>query len=139
MNVKRWIIASLVIMVVDQVLGWIIHGWMFSGMYEATAQLWRPMEEMMPLMWLMWISSLIWAFIFVYVFAKGYEGKGSIEGIRFGILMGIFFGVPMSLGTYASQPIGTGLAFVWFLSTLVVMTIEGFLAAVIYKPAPKPA
>lgn len=134
MNVKRWIIASVVILVVDQILGWIIHGWLLSGMYEATAQLWRPMAEMTGMMWMMWISSLVWAFIFVYVFAKGYEGKGIGEGIRFGLLIGVFFGLPMSLGTYASQPIGFGLAVSWFFSSVIVITIHGILAYLIYQP-----
>ncbi|MEJ2050849.1 MAG: hypothetical protein P8Y60_13625 [Calditrichota bacterium] len=137
MNKGRWIVASLVIMVVDQILGWIIHSWMLSGMYQATVQLWRPMQEMTSMMWMMWISTLVWAFIFVYVFAKGYEGKGLLEGVRFGLLMGVFFGLPMSIGTFVSQPIGANLAFSWFFSTVIVMTIHGILAALIYKPEMK--
>ena len=75
MNVKKWIIASIVILVVDQALGWLIHGVMLSDMYKATSELWRSTAEMTSMMWMMIATSLVWAFIFVYIFAKGYQGK----------------------------------------------------------------
>ena len=134
MNVKKWIIASIVILVVDQALGWLIHGVMLSDMYKATSELWRSTAEMTSMMWMMIVTSLVWAFIFVYIFAKGYQGKGIMEGVRFGLIMGVFFSLPMSLGTYASMPIGFGLAAAWFISGIIVITIHGVIAALIYKP-----
>jgi len=86
------------------------------------------------MMWVMWISSIVWAFIFVYVFARGYEGKGIMEGVRFGSIMGVFFSLPMALGTYGSMPIGFDLAAAWFISGVIIMTIHGIIAALLYKP-----
>ena len=135
MNTKKWVIASLVIFVVDQLLSYLIHGVILSGAYEATAHLWRPMEEMNRMMWMMWISGLVWSFLFVYIFAKGYEGKGIMEGVRFGLLIGVFFSLPMSIGTYASMPITTTIALGWFFLGVIEITILGVLAALLYKPA----
>jgi hypothetical protein len=134
MNTKKWVIASLVIFVVDQILSYLFHGVFMSGVYEATAHLWRPMEEMNRMMWMMWISGLVWSFLFVYIFAKGYEGKGIMEGVRFGLIVGVFFSLPMSLGTYASMPITGGIAAAWFIYGVIDITILGILAAVLYKP-----
>ena len=134
MNTKKWVIASLVIFVVDQVLSILFHSVIMIGVYEATAHLWRPMEEMGRLMWMGWVSGLIWSFLFVFVFAKGYEGKGLLEGVRFGLLIGVFFGLPMSLGTYMSMPITGGIATAWLIYTVVDTIILGILAAVLYKP-----
>ena len=58
MNVKKWIIASVVILVVDQALGWLIHGVMLSDMYKATSELWRSTAEMTSMMWMMIVTSL---------------------------------------------------------------------------------
>jgi hypothetical protein len=138
MNTKKWIIAGLVIFVVDQLLSYLIHNVILSGAYEATAQLWRSMEEMNSMMWLIWLSGLIWSFIFVFVFAKGYEGGGLMEGIRYGLIMGIFFSIPMSLATYATQPISFGLAAGWLVLGIIDITILGVLAALLYKPLEKP-
>lgn len=134
MNIKKWIIASIVIFILDQILIWIIHGIILQGCYEATAHLWRPTAEMNQMMWLMWLSGLIWAFLFVYIFAKGYEGKGLIEGFRYGIVIGIFFSLTTSLGTYSVQPIGFGLAASWFISGFIQIIIYGLIAALIYAP-----
>jgi hypothetical protein len=135
MNTKKWIIASVVIFVVDQILSYLFHGVFMSGVYEQTAHLWRPMEEMNRLMWMGWLSGLIWSFLFVYIFAKGYENKGIMEGVRFGLLIGVFFSLPMSLGTYMSMPITGGIAIGWFLFGVIEITILGILAAWLYKPA----
>lgn len=135
MNTKKWIIASVVIFVVDQILSYLFHGVFMSGVYEQTAHLWRPMEEMNRLMWMGWLNGLIWSFLFVYIFAKGYENKGIMEGVRFGLLIGVFFSLPMSLGTYMSMPITGGIAIAWFLYGVIEITILGILAAWLYKPA----
>jgi len=134
MNTKKWVIASLVIFVVDQILSDLFHVVFMSGVYEQTAHLWRPLEEMNRMMWMGWVSGLVWSFLFVYIFAKGYENKGIIEGVRFGALIGVFFGLPMSLGTYISMPITGGIATAWFIYTVVDTIILGILAAVLYKP-----
>ena len=113
-----------------------------AGAYEATSHLWRPEAEMNSMMWLMWLTGLIWAFLFVYIFIKGYEGRGIMEGLRFGLLIGVFYSLPMSLGTYAVQPMPFSLAVSWLVFGVIEITILGIVTALIYKPAeaagPKP-
>jgi hypothetical protein len=52
------------------------------------------------MMWMMWVIGFITSFPFVYIFAKGYEGKGVMEGLRFGFVIGIYVAIPMAYGTY---------------------------------------
>jgi hypothetical protein len=35
-------------------------------------------------------------FFFVYIYIRGCENKGLIEGVRFGAMIGLFVGVPTS-------------------------------------------
>ncbi|GAB4373434.1 MAG: hypothetical protein Kow0042_17370 [Calditrichia bacterium] len=138
MNTKKWVVASVVIFVVATLLDLLIHNVILSGAYESTRQLWRPRAEMNRLMWLWLLSNLIWSFLFVYIFAKGYEGRGIMEGVRYGVIIGLFVSIPMSLGTYAVQPITFGIAAGWFIFMLIEIVILGIIAALIYRPAEAP-
>ena len=134
MNIKKWVITSLVIFVAAQILEFIIHYLILGGAYQATSHLWRPDEEMNQMMWLMYLTGLVWAFLFVYIFAKGYEGRGIMEGVRFGLIIGVFSSLPMSLGNYVTVPIPFSLALNWFIFGMIEITILGVLAALLYKP-----
>jgi len=137
MNAKKFIITSIVVFVVYEILSWLIHGLILMGAYEATASVWRTMEDMNSKMWIMWIGNLIWSFLFVYIFTKGYESKGPMEGVRYGLLIGLFMAIPMSIGSYVSIPMPFSLAVYWFLLSIVQITICGIVAGLIYKPAAK--
>jgi len=139
MNTKKWIITSLAVFVAAQILEFIIHYLILGGAYEATSHIWRPEAEMSQMMWLMWLTGLVWSFFFVYIFTKGYEGRGIMEGVRFGFIIGIFFSFPMSLGNYVTMPIPFSLAIYWFVYGVIEIVILGVLASLFYKPVTTPA
>ena len=130
----RFWVPVIVVFILFAVLDFILHGMLLGGAYKATASVWRPMEEMNSLMWLMYFGTLIHAFFFVFIFTKGYEGKGIGEGIRYGMYMGLFFGIAMSIGTYTSMPITGTIAWAWLLGTLVESVLAGAVVARLYKP-----
>jgi hypothetical protein len=33
-------------------------------------------------LWVFWVIGIVFSFFFTFVFAKGYEGKGVMEGVR---------------------------------------------------------
>ena len=43
---KRNLLAIVAVFVVWSILDYLIHGMLLQSSYEATANLWRPMEEM---------------------------------------------------------------------------------------------
>ena len=132
MNTKRWIIASLVVFAVSQVYEFLVHGVLLRSAYEATKNLWRP--DMDSMMWIMYAVGFITSFPFVYIFAKGYESKGIMEGLRFGFVVGVMTAIPMAYGTYAMIAVPYHLALSWFIAGLIECMLLGVVAALVYKP-----
>ncbi len=135
MNVKRFVIASVVIYAVSHVIGYLVHMVLLANTYMSLSSLWRP--DMMTYMWIMWLTSLLWAFMFMFIFVKGYENKGIIEGVRYGVIIGLFMAVPQSLGNFAIFPIPLFLALTWLACGFVESILYGIIAAAIYRPKGK--
>ncbi len=93
MNWKKLLIAALVVFILLQVTDFIIHGPILGGVYEplCDGKTFRTEEDMNSYMWVMILMGLIFSFLFTFIFAKGYEGKGVMEGVRYGIIIGFFF------------------------------------------------
>ncbi len=136
MNTKKWLLASLAVVVVFFVLETIIHSVLLAGLYKQTAQVWRPQTEIAGLMWLMWVGYLFFAPFFAFIYTKGHEtGKSGLgQGLRYGVLVGIMLAPMQSLGWYAILPIPGILAFYWFLAGMVVITSAGIAVGLIYRP-----
>ncbi len=132
MNVKRYLSASLAVFVVTVVLDYVIQGVILKGAYEATRSLWRP--DMASKGWIIVLVDLIIAFPFTYIFVKGYEGKGIMEGVRFGAIIGVLICLPMSYGMYAMLPIPYSFALQQFLYGLVEVILMGVVVAAVYRP-----
>ncbi|HOD13165.1 MAG TPA: hypothetical protein PK307_14465 [Spirochaetota bacterium] len=131
MNIKRFIFASIAVFIIIQGIDWLVHGVLLSGWYAEIKGLWRP--GMMDLMWVMMFGSLFFSFMFVYIFTKGYEGRGISEGARYGLLIGLLMYVSGMLGQYFMYPIPLGLALIWVLYGIVEMVIAGMAAAAVYR------
>jgi hypothetical protein len=138
MNAKRFWIAFIVVLILLFVTDWIGQGGILMSTYESEGvkEAFRPMEEMQSNMWIMWAMYLVWSFFFVFIFVKGYENKGIIEGIKYGIYIGLFYSLVSAYGNYAAYPIPYSLAFQWFIFGLIQAVIFGIAAALIYKPKP---
>lgn len=127
---KRTLLAVLAIFITWSVLDAIIHGVLLKSTYEASASLWRPMDEMnMPLMYLV---TLVFTVCFVLIYGL-IERKSLAAGIKFGALFGLATGISMGLGSYSYMPIPLTLAWSWFLGTLIELIVAGAIAGVIMK------
>ena len=135
MNIKRYIAASVAVFVVQQLLNFLIHGVILKAAYESTKSIWRP--DMASKMWILTLTTFILSFLFTLIFVKGYEAKGIPEGIRFGLLIGLFTSIPMAYNTYATFPIPYSLALQWFLYGTAASIVLGVVAASVYRPAKK--
>jgi len=132
MNAKRYLAASAAVFVVAEILEYVIHELLLASTYASLQQLWRP--DMESKMWMYPVVDAIWSLLFVCIFTKGYEGRGIMEGVRFGVLIGLFTSIPMAFGTYAMMPIPGSLAWQWFIFTLVETILLGIVAAAVYRP-----
>jgi Na+-driven multidrug efflux pump len=132
---KKLLLAFVVVYVAGQVMSYLIHQVWLQPTYATLASVFRSEADMMPKMWIMLVSAAVFSFFFCYVFARGYEGKGLVEGARYGAIIGLFFGVSSVYDQYVVYPIPYSLALNWFLSTFAFSVVSGILAAAVYKPA----
>jgi len=138
MNKKLWI-GFIAVFIGISVLDFVIHGVILSSAYKSDAmmRLMRPENEMNSLMWVYYVVNLIVAFFFTFVFSKGYEGKGIVEGVRYGFYMGMIMATPMAYSSYAMYPMPYSLCLQWFLYGIVTYIILGILVALVYGRKPK--
>lgn len=131
MNKKFWT-SFLVVYIMMNILNFVIHAVLLAGAYqsEAVARIMRPEQD--QLMWVHFVTALVFSFFFTLVFSKGYEGKGIGEGLRFGFYVGMMCAVPMAYDSFAVYPIPYSLAIQWFFYGLLQYVILGVTAAALY-------
>jgi hypothetical protein len=86
-------------------------------------------------MWVYQVLMIVGAFFFVFIFSKGYEGKGVMEGVRYGLYIGIWMGLGFAYGTYAMIAIPYSLAMTWFIGAIVQYVLAGIVAALVFGRA----
>lgn len=134
MNVKRFILTSLAVFVFVYLLEFLFHGLLMADSYMAHSELLRTSQEQMVYMPFMALGFLILAFGFTYIFIQGYEGKGLVEGLRFGLYAGIAFCVSTHLINYAVFPHPRNWVASWIVGETLILMLAGALAALLYKP-----
>lgn len=135
MKNRTFWIGWLVVFVVMQVYGYLVHEVGLSDTYESLAPIFRPETEMMHMMWMMTVGSAITMLVFCYIFTFGREGKGVMEGVRYGFWMGLFLSIPSAVDQYVVFPLTGELAVIWFVTGIVGLIISGAIFAAIYKPS----
>ncbi len=121
----RIILAILAVFVAWSALDFLIHGVILVAPYEATTQLWRPMNQMK--MTVLHVTTLIAAIVFVILYVRLISPKNIIRGLEYGLLFGLVSGVSMGLGTYSVMPIPLYMAIVWLVGTIVEMALGGII------------
>ena len=134
---KRTLLAIVAVFIAWSVLDIVIHGILLQSTYEATASLWRPMDDMnMPLMYLV---ILAYTACFVAIYDLMISGKSFTTGIKYGVLFGLAAGISMGFGSYTYMPIPLALAWSWFFGMLVEAIVAGALVGIILKPEAEPS
>lgn len=134
MNTKRFVWSVIAVCLVYISTNIVIHSIILRPTYAALAQVWRP--NMVRLMWVMNLSIFIFSIMFVYIYIKGIEGKGWIEGLRYGLVVGIMMNIMNSGGQYVMYSITALLAVQWFIYGMIQFILCGLVLALIYKPLP---
>ena len=134
MNNKTFWIGFVVVYVVMQALGFVIHEMMMGDTYEKLASIFRPEAEMQDMMWMMLVSSAVTMYMFCYIFTRGYEGKGIIEGVRYGVLVSFLMAGALAVDVHVIFPLPADVASIWLVSGFVSFMIAGAIFAAIYKP-----
>lgn len=78
-------------------------------------------------------SRMLFAFLFTFIYAKGYENRGESEGLRFGLLIWLFYTIPMTVGVWAFIKIPDYLAVSWIGIGLVENVVGGLILGTSYR------
>ncbi len=127
---KKVLIGAVVVFVILEVLDIIIHSIILGSVYATMQDVWRP--DMMQKMWVMHIVKIVVAFMFAFIFSKGYEGKGLMEGVRYGFYIGLMLSMGFAFGSYASFRIPHQLALQWFIFAMFEYIIAGVGVALVF-------
>lgn len=130
---KKILIGAIAVFIGMSVLSFLVHGVLLDSAYqtEPFKSVIRPGSEMMKMMWIFYAVYIIQAFFFTLVFFKGYEGKGIMEGVRYGFYMGMLMATPMAYASYAMYPMPYSLALQWFFYGIIEYVILGILLAMV--------
>jgi ABC-type multidrug transport system permease subunit len=136
MNWKKFWLAALLVYLAYLATTFIIHSLILGGYYmkpDVQSAL-RPEEEMNKFSWLRFVTMAVFAFFFTFIFTKGYERKGVVEGVRFGIYIALFTFFVTSFEQFIIYPIPYAVVWYWIVAGLIQSVLMGIIAALVYKP-----
>lgn len=135
MNIKKLILAVVVVAVFNVLVGMLTCGGIFSWVYKLEPiNVWKPITSVsFPLM----IAGIFLVdAIFVWVYAlinKGIPGENRfVKGLVYGLLV-VFVGlIPGMIMTYTYMTVATTVVIYWTVWGFVVSPLKGLIAAAIY-------
>ena len=127
---KGIVLAIVAVFIAWSALDFVIHGLLLKETYEATAHLWRTMQD--TNMMLMHAVTLAIAICFVLLYERCVSEKSVSMGLKLGVLFGLAAAI-MSASTYVYMPIPLTLAIDWFVAILVQFVIAGWLVGLFVK------
>ncbi|MBI1859882.1 MAG: hypothetical protein HYR96_03065 [Deltaproteobacteria bacterium] len=131
-NMKRMVMAMVAVFFTYWVTSILIHGVWLEPMYKAAPSLWRTDADMQQhMLWLI-LGHLVFAKYFTYIFAKGYEGRGLGEGVRYGFVMGAL-NAAGCLIQYAVSPISGQMIASWVGGGIAQGILCGVVVSLVYK------
>ncbi len=130
MNRKIWI-GSVAVFVTTQVIEGFLNLYILGPVFTSHPQIWRPPAEMK--LWILPLTGMFFSFFFVFIFSRGYEGKGLLEGVRYGLYVALLIALPTSYGNYAMMQIPPSLAAQWFTFSALEYVIAGAILSGIFQ------
>ncbi len=135
MNYSRIGLAAVASTIVFFICGFLIFGLLIAHDYAPFTAVYRTAAAMQERAPVGMVSSLLAMLVLAFMYAKGYEGgRGPLEGVRFGTLVGLFLACKCVADEYVTLNIGGKLAFEMAAGVLVEMAIIGMVIGMVYKP-----
>jgi hypothetical protein len=132
-NFGRVAAAALAAWVVYLGVSPLVNNVLLADLYAQHARVFRPQAEMNVAFGL--AAALVGFFVFAYAYAKGYEGgAGMVEGLRFGVVVGLLLAAFSVAWNYVVLPVSGALAAAWIVDVIVEMAIYGAVVGLVYKP-----
>ena len=138
MNYKRIALAAVVAWFIDAIYGVVAWMMMLGDEFARYPAVFRSQEAMSANAPLMFVGALLAMFVLAYIYAKGYEGGGMSEGMRFGVLLGLFTFGFVSIGLYGTLKIGRWIAVLASMVSFIEMILVGTVIGALYRPLARP-
>jgi hypothetical protein len=130
MNKRLWV-GFVAVFVTTQIIEGLLDFYLLDPIYSSYSHIWRPIMEMK--LWMLSVTGAFFSFFFVFIFSKGYEGKGVAEGIRYGVYVALMVALPHAYGNYALMQIPYSLALQWFLYWSLEYVIAGAILSGVFR------
>ena len=126
--------AGLAILVAWMVIDLLIHRLFLAPIYESSASLWRPFDQMNIA--LIYAVTVVLIGVFVSLYRLLVRPKSFAAGVALGAFVGLALGISSGFGTFIHMPIPLSLAWGWFLGGWVKgLVAGGIMGAVIIEEA----
>jgi len=137
-NIKRFILTLFVVAIVFELLSRLIEREIMGTIYleKNLKGFFRPAEIREQMYWLWFVTDMVWSFLFTYIFVKAYEGRGVVEGVKYGTIGGLMYYLVMAYQIHVLEPLPYYVIVQWFLYGMAKCVIVGMAAALVYKPKP---
>ena len=110
---KRLFLAGISILAVWTLLDLFLHRLFLAPIYQSSASLWRPLDEMNLTLIYTVTFTLIAVFLGIYELLV--RPKSLAAGLYLGAFIGVALGVSAGFGTFIHMPIPLSLAWGWFI------------------------
>jgi hypothetical protein len=127
---KIWI-GFVTVFVTTQLIEGIVGFILLGPTYDHSPQVWRPIAEIK--LWMLPVTGAFFSFFFVFIFSKGYEGKGLLEGVRYGTYAALMIVLPHAYNSYATLQIPYAVALQWFLYGMLEYILAGALLSAVFQ------
>ena len=120
---KRSLIAGAATLVAWMLLDLSAHRFLLAPIYEASASLWRPFDQMNVV--LIYAVTVVLIGVFVGIYALLVRPKSLRAGLALGAFIGLALGIASGFGTFIHMPIPLALAWGWFIAGWLKGLIAG--------------
>ncbi|MCB1532927.1 MAG: hypothetical protein KDJ35_08675 [Alphaproteobacteria bacterium] len=131
-NIPRFLISAIAGFLFLFGFDYLVHHIWLNDAYVAHIDLWRPAETMEGFYPYMIARQVLLVVLIGYIFTLNFEEKGLMEGVRFGIPVGLLLGLVMA-SSYIWMPITQELALGWLAGGLGSGLGLGIIFALLYK------
>jgi hypothetical protein len=130
MQVKRFVLSSLVLLAVAIVWNGLLHLVLLRNADAVVRHLYRP--DLADRMWLGLLVTAAVVILFLYGYRRFARTGSTREAVGYGAFFALLTGVLVDLNQYMLFPIPGWLAWLWFLGGLAEFIVYGIIARTLY-------
>lgn len=134
MSWKRMLMSVVLVLVTKAAVGAVFFGLVFTAVQEGASTAFRA--EGTENHGIAMVGYVAWSLAFSFVFARGFEKRGWLEGVRFGLIVWLLYFVPMTLGIYGYFIVSSEWTFFALISGLAESLACGSVAALVFRNTP---